>query len=292
MRGPPDPAPWGRGWQRYALALGITVAAILSQYYVPYLDPAAAGIFAITAFGLAIVYGLPILAFALLVGVDPLRHWARHLPAATWQGLRWYGAMATLGLVATFVLVVIYSALDPSALQQLGQPNPVLTEAASDPWFYVGLSFAIGALEETIFRGWIFGFWVGRVRSWVPAAILSSALFAGMHLYYGFTYGSASPIVFVQLFLTGFAFAATYQASRGNLVIVALLHGATDATAFFTLLNNGAALGMHYGLIVAGLAVAIADLALRSARGGTRWTSGGINAPALPWRGAPTDPIP
>ncbi len=44
-------------------------------------------------------------------------------------------------------------------------------------------------------------------------------------------------MIFPGLFLVGFAFAATYQASGGNLVVVALLHGAYDAAAFYTLIN-------------------------------------------------------
>lgn len=286
--GPPSVPPTGLTTAdlRYVGAVAVTVVAIGSQYFVPQMFPAARAIYGNLPGGLAVVYGIPVVAFALLVGAGPLRGWKSRMAAATWQGFRWYGAMLTLALVVLVVLVSIYLAYDPSALNYLNRPNPALEEGAANPWFFVGFSFVIGAFEEAIFRGWIFGYWSGRSSSWFVPAVGSSALFAGVHLYYGITYGPAAPLIFPSLFLTGFAFAATFQASRGNLVVIALLHGASDGSAYLTLISTPTGLLIHYLLILVGLIVAVADLFLRHERGGVRWSAREINEPPLPWQGA------
>ncbi|MCI4364929.1 MAG: CPBP family intramembrane metalloprotease, partial [Thermoplasmata archaeon] len=154
--------------------------------------------------------------------------------------------------------------IDPAALHLLNRPNPALQQAAGNPWFFVALSFVIGAFEETIFRGWIFGFWRNHSGSWLIPAVGSSALFAGIHLYYATTYGAAAPLIFPTLFLLGFAFAAAYRASGGNLVVVALLHGTNDATAFLGIVNPTLGLGLHYLVILVGAVVALALYLRRS----------------------------
>lgn len=240
---------------RYAVALVVTVAAILSQYVVPQSFPATLVLYGNLPGDLFVVYGIPVLAFAFLVGAGPLRGWASHLRLATVEGLSWFGVLSLLGFLVVLALAIAYEVVDPSALTQLSKQNPVLTAAAGDPWFWVGFSFVIGAFEETIFRGWVFGFWRNRTTSWIVPATWTSILFAGVHLYYGTTYGAAAPLIFPELFFLGFAFAATYQASGGNLVVVALLHGATDATVFLTLINLGVGEALHYLLILVGAVI-------------------------------------
>jgi membrane protease YdiL (CAAX protease family) len=242
---------------RYAVAVAVTLAAVLSQYFVPVLWPVTQPVYHTFAYDLLIVYGIPIVAFALLVGSAPLRNWRAHPRRAAWEGLRWYGLLSLLALAITIVLVLLYEALYPAALQLLQRENPALRAAAGDPWFFIGFSFVIGAIEETIFRGWIFGFFRNRSGSWWVAATWTSALFAGTHLYYGTTYGAASPIIFPSLFLLGFALAATYRASGGNLVVPALLHGANDAFAFLTLVSNEAGLLLRFLLIGIGVVVGL-----------------------------------
>ncbi len=268
----------------YALAVGITVVAIVSQYFVPQLAPATQVVYGNLLGDVLVAYGIPIAAFVLLVGVGPLRGWRRQMTGAVWQGFRWYGAMLTLALVLTIVLVAAYLAYDPAALGFLNRPNPALEIGASNPWFFVAFSFVVGALEETIFRGWIFGYWLGRTSSWFVPALWTSALFAAMHLYYGVTYGPAAPLIFPTLFLTGFAFAATFQASRGNLVVISGLHGATDAAAYLTLISLPAGLAVRYGLMIVGLLIAVVDAYFRSERGRFRLSAREVNDPALPWQ--------
>ncbi len=254
---PVRPAPLGR----YGLAVAITVFAILSQYFVPQTVPGALVLYGNLPGDVFVVYGIPVIAFALLVGGAPLRDWARRMGLATHEGLRWYGLLSLLALLVVLVLLLVYEAVDPSAVGLLNRPNPALEQARGDPWFFVGFSFVVGAFEETIFRGWIFGYWRDRPGTWIAPAIGSSVLFAFVHMYYATTYGAAAPLIFPSLFFLGLAFAATYRYSGGNLVVVALLHGAHDAFAFLTVVSASfLVVGtlLSYGLILVGGLVALA----------------------------------
>jgi len=243
--------------RNYLIATAVTVVAIYSQYFVPELLPAARIVYGGLLGDVAVVYLLPVLVFALLVGGGPLRHYRTGLRRAVGEGLRWYGLLSLLALGVTIVLAALYQAVDPSALRLLNQPNPELVAAAQNPWFYIGFSFVAGAFEEVLFRGWIFGFWLGRTERWLTPAIASSALFALVHLYYASTYTLAAPLIFPTLFFLGLAFAGAVRASGGNLVVVALLHGATDAIAFYSLIDAPAAVGLHYGLILVGALIGL-----------------------------------
>lgn len=242
---------------RYAAAVTVTVLAVVSQYFVPSLVPASLVLYGNLPGDLFVVYGLPVLAFSLLVGGAPLRNWRSRMGLATWEGLRWYGLLFLLALFVTIVLMAVYAAVDPAALGLLNRPNPALEQARGNPWFYVGFSFVIGAFEETIFRGWIFGYWRDRSTGWVAPATWTSVLFAGVHLYYGTTYGAASPLIFPTLFFMGFAFAATYRLSGGNLVVPALLHGANDASAFLTLVVPSVGIALRYVLVLVGAVIGL-----------------------------------
>ncbi|MGD0249840.1 MAG: type II CAAX endopeptidase family protein [Thermoplasmata archaeon] len=248
---PVPAAPLGR----YCLGVVLTVTAVFSQYFVPPLLPGSRVVYGNLPGDLLVVYGVPIAAFALLVGSAPLRDWSHRMGLAVREGLAWYGVLSLVALLVLIALAIVYQAVDPSALKLLERPNPALERAQGDPWFFVGFSFVIGAVEETIFRGWIFGYWRDRPGSWVVPALWTSALFAGVHLYYATTYGLAAPLIFPQLFLGGLSFAATYRYSGGNLVMPALLHGAEDACAYLTLVSAAGAtagLAIHYGIVVAG----------------------------------------
>ena len=257
-----EAAPMGRGplasSSAYAAAVVVTALAVVSQYFLPQLVPALRPLYGTFYGGLFVVYGVPILAFSLLVGRRPLDRWAYGLRGSLAPSLGWYGAVSLLALGVTFLLLVLYVLIDPSAVDLLNRPNPVVSEAASDPWFWIAFSFVIGAVEETIFRGWIFGYWVARGSRYpLVHAVWTSALFAGVHLYYGITYGVVSPIFYSELFLLGFAFAMAVRVGRGNLVWVALLHGGNDATAFLQSVQPGAATVLHYGIILLGAGLAV-----------------------------------
>jgi membrane protease YdiL (CAAX protease family) len=242
----------------YAIGVAITGLAILSQYFVPQSIPAALPLYQNFFGDLAVVYGIPILALALLIGKRPLAHYADRMGTAAAYGISWYAAMSLLAVVVTGILEAIYLAYDPSALQLLSRQSPVVQAARSDPWFWVGFSFVIGFVEETIFRGWIFGYWLTRgTVSWFGPAIATSVFFAGVHLYYGTTYGPASPLIFPTLFLEGFAFAAAMKDSGGNVVVIAILHGAHDAIAFYALISMPDSDFLLLSMILAGTLVGL-----------------------------------
>ena len=267
----------------YFAAVAITVLAILSQYYLPELVPAVRPAYATLAPSLLIVYGIPILAFVLLVGVRPLRRFFSNGRLAVVEGLRWYGAMAILGLLAAFTITAVLAAIDPSAIAQLSKESPPLVAAESDPWFWVGFSFVIGVIEETIFRGWIFGFWLLRSPSqWLVHSIWTSLLFASMHLYYGTTYGFASGVAFAELFFAGLGFAYAVRYSRGNLLIVGLLHGAHDSLSFSTLVWKPYGEELFYILILAGVFVFLVVALVRNQE----------PRPMSPWEAGPSTPAP
>jgi membrane protease YdiL (CAAX protease family) len=272
----------------YALAVVITALAVLSQYFVPQHLAAALPVYRDFLGGLAIVYGIPIVAFLALVGSRPLRRYFVRPGRAAWEGLRWYGGLSLLALLVTVVLLAVYLYLDPSALKLLSKPNPVITAARTDPWFWVAFSFAVGFIEETIFRGWVFGYWLARgTDRWAAHAAWTSVLFAGVHVYYGATYLAAAPFSYEELFLLGFAFAAAVRYSGGNLLVVALLHGANDATAFLSILSSSEALALHYGIILVGALIALIHFLRNRRPAGT--------APPTPmsaWVPPPPPPVP
>jgi len=252
---PGGPSPVSLG--RYATGVVVTVLAIVSQYFVPQAFPAADVLYGNLPGDVFVVYGIPLITFGVLVGGAPLRDWARRMGSATYQGLRFYGLLSLLGLVVTIVLTIIYVAVDPSALHNLNRPNPALEQAKGNPWFFVAFSFVVGAVEETIFRGFFFGYWRDRGGSWMVPAVWTSVVFAAVHLYYATTYGAAAPLIFPSLFLLGFAFAATYRYSGGNIAVPAALHGAHDAAAFLTLVSVVWGLALLYLVILAGALVAL-----------------------------------
>ncbi|HEV2519734.1 MAG TPA: CPBP family intramembrane glutamic endopeptidase [Thermoplasmata archaeon] len=253
MSGPPPRA----GVAAYGAAVAVTVTAVLSQYALPPLVPALRPVYGDLPADLMIVYGLPILAFVALVGTEPLRQFAGGPGKAAVEGLRWYGLLSLLSLLVTVVLVIAFLIVDPPALSRLNAPNPVLRAAVGDPWLWVGLSFLVGLLEETLFRGWIFGYWLARGDPrWLGHAVWTSALFVGVHVYYITTYGPGAGLILPMLFFLGLAFAIAMRYSGGNVLMIALLHGAFDASGFLSIVSVPAGLAFRYGLFALGLVVA------------------------------------
>ncbi|MCI4323034.1 MAG: CPBP family intramembrane metalloprotease [Thermoplasmata archaeon] len=244
--------------RRYVAAVAITVLAIASQYFLPQVFPALDPLYNSLLTGVLIVYGIPILAFLLLVGAGPLQGWKDQMLEAGIQGLRWYGVLSLLAIFLAVLVVIVLTAIGENPASALQRETPVIKAAVMDPWFWVAFSFVIGAVEETIFRGWIYGYWRSHPDGGGWTAVLgTSLLFAGVHAYYATTYGPIAIIAFLELFLIGAAFAQTVRMTGGNLVIVALLHGANDATAFYTLINPTGGTGLHLAIILVGALIAL-----------------------------------
>jgi membrane protease YdiL (CAAX protease family) len=241
----------------YAIATFITVFTILSQYFLPQLLPFARPLYAGLIPTFLLVYGVPIATFAALVGTGPLKGWASRPGTAAVEGLSWYGTLTLLALFLSLIYLGILIRVDPSVVNRLSTPTPIVRIAAQNPWPWVALSFLIGVVEELIFRGWIFGYWLERdPGSWKFHAVWTSALFAGVHLYYAFTYGIVFVVPAIVLVLDGAAFAITVRNSSGNLVAVSLLHGWNDATVFLALAIPVLGLALHYGVVLLGALIA------------------------------------
>ena len=185
--------------------------------------------------GFLVVYGVPILVITLLWKTRIIsRFFDQTLPALK-IGMGYFGAFTLLGIVVSFAILIVLFLFDPSTLNLLDTPNPVLDISPSSAWAMVAVSLLIvGPAEEYIFRGFVFGglLVLFKNRHWLSFAFVSSLLFSGTHLYYAITYGIASLIPFADLVTFGMALAITYYLSGGNLFAPSLIHGVYNATAF------------------------------------------------------------
>ena len=140
-----------------------------------------------------------------------------------------------LGIVVGVAVLLIITQFSPGVQTLLSKPNPVLNVPPSEAWILIGISFLIvGPAEEFLFRGFMFGglLSLSKGKHWVVLAIVSSIMFASVHAYYAVTYEAASAVAFIELIAFGFAMCVTYYWSDGNLLVLALIHGAYDATGF------------------------------------------------------------
>ncbi len=211
-----------------AFTIGLLV--ILASSYLQYVIP---GLELVT--GTLLVYGLPILVISLIWGRTIIVKSLNHTYAALKYGLGYFGAFTIVGFVLGILIVIALTFLDPSAINLLNKPNPVLQVSAELAWFLVIFSIlVVGPSEEYLFRGFVSGGLLNfsKGRSWLFLAFVSSIFFAIVHLYYAVVYGVASLVPFVDLITFGMAMAATYHASKGNLLVPALIHGIYDATAY------------------------------------------------------------
>jgi hypothetical protein len=223
-----------KGKKFYVLGLIIMFVAVYSQYLLQDLGVHLGAVLGLIA-GTLLVYGVPILAITLLWGTGIIRKFFKNTYSGLKLGLGLFGVFTVLGTVLALVLLVILIAFNPSTVNLLSKPNPVLNVSPSFAWIMVGFSFLVtGPAEEYIFRGFVFGglLDIFKNRHWMILAFVSSLLFGAAHLYYAFTYGPASLIQFTELVTFGLAMAGTYYLSSGNLFAPALIHGAFDATAF------------------------------------------------------------
>ena len=246
------------GWAGYAVASGLLVAGILSQYLVPaaWVLPGWGGFFE----GLLLAYGIGAAGFLVFVGVGPLRNYFRHNRAGAREGFRWYGILGILSFVVVVLLTIVYLAVDPRFDELLTKSSPVAQAGASDPYFYMLFSIPVGFIEEGLFRGWLFGsvLTLDGTARWRGHALWTTLVFTGVHVYYAQTYLEVSPLFYVQIFLLGLAFAIAYYKSGGNLLVVALLHASFDVISFASFVNQDVSLGAHYGLLVASALFAVA----------------------------------
>jgi membrane protease YdiL (CAAX protease family) len=148
------------------------------------------------------------------------------------------------GYLLAFVGVVIGSQIAMQFQVETGQ-NQIVDTAINNPEIILYLIpvmlFLVGPAEELLFRGIV----QGRLRERfdaVPAVLLSSVIFAAVHLpaYIGASW--AGRIVAVSILLSpALVLGATYEYT-GNLVVPAVIHG---------IYNSTLVLGLYYVVVVA-----------------------------------------
>jgi membrane protease YdiL (CAAX protease family) len=227
----------------------IGLAVIFTTVYIPYFVPLG------VVPGYLIVYGVPIVVVTAVFGRAIFSRAAKNNKNAF---------KATLGLFSSFYLVGIFLSLAaltiilqfyPSALQLLDKTNPALDVSRTVAWIMIAVSMlVIGPAEEFLFRGFVFGglLSISKGRHWIPLAVVSAAIFASVHGYYGLTYGVASPVYFIQLITFGLAMSVAYYWSGGNIVALAVVHGLNDAIGFL-----GVATTRNIGLAAQGIFIAV-----------------------------------
>ncbi|MFC2027145.1 type II CAAX prenyl endopeptidase Rce1 family protein [Chloroflexota bacterium] len=108
-----------------------------------------------------------------------------------------FGAYILMGIYGTIVTELFDSEMQPDLA-------PIADEM-SFPWLLIITTVVVAPLvEEMFFRGFIFaGFW--QRYGWQKAALISSALFALVHL---------QPLAFIPIFILGYVFAYIYYRSK------------------------------------------------------------------------------
>lgn len=190
------------------------------------------GLSIIVYFSLGVLFGIfsddrsAILSLLLALGslswVIPVWWFASRKYGVGWAtlGFRSFtGTTFAIGcglMIGFYVVSAMYGAIVFGLFGLEMQPSMVpLSEELSVPWL-LPLSAVIVApiVEEVFFRGFLFAAFRQR-HGWVKAALISSALFALIHL---------QPVAIPPIFLLGFFFAYLYHHSN-SIWLPILMHG-------------------------------------------------------------------
>lgn len=229
----------------YVIGIVVIFVAVYVQYFV------SLG----AILGYIVVYGIPVAVALVFFGREILKRAAKNNRTAAKFGLGLFSVLLVLAIVVGVAALLIITQFSPGVQTLLNKPNPVLNVPPSEAWILIGISFLIvGPAEEFLFRGFMFGglLSISKGKHWVVLAVVSSIMFASVHAYYAVTYEAASVVAFIELVAFGFAMCVTYYWSDGNLLVLALIHGAFDATGFL-----GVATTTMIGNIARGVMIAV-----------------------------------
>lgn len=210
----------------YFLCLAVIFISSYSQYVV-------SGIHLIA--GAFWVYGISLATIGAVSGGPTLKRAFHDTKGAFRIGLASFGIFTVAGSIASLLIVAMLKGLDPTTLTGLQKPLPVLDVSHGTAWLMAGVSIlVVGPCEEYIFRGFVFGglLRLFGTRHWLLLALVSSILFAGVHLYYAILYRVAALVPLVDIVAIGMALAVGYYLSKGNLLVPAVIHGVYDAMGF------------------------------------------------------------
>ncbi|MFA4836348.1 MAG: CPBP family glutamic-type intramembrane protease [Dehalococcoidia bacterium] len=155
-----------------------------------------------------------------LLWIAPAWFFAVRKYKAGWSDLGFRGfKISALGigcamLVGCYFVMAAYSAIIANLFDSQPQPDMApIAEQLSIPWMLPLTAVLIAPLaEEIFFRGFLFT-GLRRRYGWLMAALISSAIFALMHL---------EPYAIPPLFLLGFLFAYLYHRSNSIWIPIAM----------------------------------------------------------------------
>ena len=233
------PASWGLGE-----VIGVVIAITVSLRVIA----EGAGLNDLPPFTVLTVIGVAQNALFVLLVVYIVR-WRYHQPLATIgltpQRWPWWSA---LGVIVGAAMIPVSVAAERVAIALIGlfigparaeaiaaneSANDILASVLRTPrssleiaWLLVLLCVLVPIGEEVFFRGFIYG--TLRRWGWVWAVILSSVLFAAVHL---------QVVHFLPILLLGVALAALYHRT-GSLVASMAVHGVNNLIAALASLYN------------------------------------------------------
>jgi uncharacterized protein len=238
----------------YIVGIVVIFLAVYSQYFVT--------LGAVT--GYLVVYGIPIVVISLFFGKEIFSRAAKNNKEAVKLGFSLFGALSVIAFLLILVVLAILLQVDPKAVDLLNKPNPVLNVPPNKAWILIVISIlVVGPAEEYIFRGFMYGglLNITKGKHWLPLAIISSLMFAGVHAYYAVTYGVASSLAFIDLVAFGVGMCITYYWTGGNILIPAIIHGLYDATGFLAVATT-TTIGTIARLILMAIGIAFAIIYL------------------------------
>ena len=208
-----DPVPWtARDVWLGMVFLGLWLVVLLTSVF--WLPPLT----------LELDPGL-LVSLAELALLAPVWWFALRKYRVSWRalGLRgFHGAMIGLGcglMVLSFVFNFAYSIfLALFNLRMQADLTPVFAELSSPWWLLAGGVVVAPLVEEIFFRGFVFA-GLCRRYEWQKAALVSSALFALIHL---------QLTAVIPIFILGYIFAYLYYQSNSIWPAI-LMHVATNA---------------------------------------------------------------
>jgi uncharacterized protein len=126
-------------------------------------------------------------------------------------------------MLLSYFFNLIYSilVLIPLHLNMQGDLFPTLAKTHLSVWFWVGGTIIAPFVEEIFFRGFMFA-GLSQVYGWKKSALISSALFAMVHLQW---------TAILPIFLIGYIFAFLYHRSH-SLWPGILMHMSVNTIAF------------------------------------------------------------
>lgn len=227
-------------FQLFAMLLaGLVLGSVLQLYLLGDTSPNEAAV----EKPLLLLSGM--MAFQVLTFAIPALVWSRIHNQALFVSIQSSVSIKQLGLAILFFVAIFFVANELNAwtirfltergsqlISGLDEQMRVYQSLFANPdllWLNV-LVFGVvpACAEELFFRGIVYNYLKKKLNSFFHAAIISSLLFAGMHM---------QLVQIIPIFMLGFALAFVYQ-STGKIWIAMLLHATNNVVQVVALMHN------------------------------------------------------